>query len=157
MTRSITTTTQLTGVRFESGDYSLDASIAALPAELVTRLAVHGLKQKLADAMAIPRDEKTGASATTDDKFRAAQRVWSNLQSGVWGVERTGEASTNDYIQAISDHRGVAYDVAETWYRALPAKQQAKVRTMPVIMVAVAALRTKRATDAGDAFEGLGD
>ncbi len=158
MARTINTITSATGVSFESlGGLQLSASLEALPSDLIERLAVHGLKQKLADAMAIPRDENTGRSASDEEKFAAARRVWTNLQSGVWGIERTGEASANDYVQAIAEHRGVAYAAADAWYRALPAKQQAKVRTMPAIMVAVAAIRAKRSTGGEDAFEGLGD
>ena len=53
-------------------------------------MLANGAKQKIADAGAIPRDTKTGKSATDAEKRDAMQAVVERLNNGVWNAERTG-------------------------------------------------------------------
>lgn len=68
------------------------------------RLAVHGAKQKICDAAAIPRDTETGRSATPAQKLEAMRTVAERLLNGEWGAERTGAASLHmpSLTQAIA-------------------------------------------------------
>lgn len=72
--------------------FSIDA--ATLPENIREYAVLHGIKQKLVDAMAmgIATDAKTGrvSRPTIEDKARALIDVAKRLQSGVWNEEREG-------------------------------------------------------------------
>lgn len=53
-------------------------------------MLANGAKQKIADAAAIPRDTKTGKSATDQEKRDAMQAIVDRLNNGVWNADRTG-------------------------------------------------------------------
>jgi hypothetical protein len=93
MAKAITTTTNLDAMTvtfsFQDG-HAITATTIGLDATIIDRLALHGLKQKLADAMAIPCDTVTGKSASLTDKRQAAEKVWNNLLEGSWGITREG-------------------------------------------------------------------
>ena len=65
-------------------DGILQYGLDGLSAEIVTRLALHGLKQKIGDAAAIPRNTDTGKSATETDKLAAMRAVYEMLCDGEW-------------------------------------------------------------------------
>jgi hypothetical protein len=93
MTKAITTTTNIDTQAVEftfSNGKILVGSLIGLNKDILLRLAIHGLKQKIADAAAIPCDTVTGKSASIDDKFSAMQRVRDNLVEGGWGIIRDG-------------------------------------------------------------------
>src|ERR1700745_2473137 len=57
----------------ESG--TIQVSVAELSESIKAQLILHGLKQKICDAAAIPRNPETGRSATPKEKFDAMQAV----------------------------------------------------------------------------------
>jgi hypothetical protein len=62
-----------------------------LTPELQLAAMLHGLKQKLSDAAALPRNTDTGASATTQDKYDAIYEIHSRLVSGgEWNKVKAG-------------------------------------------------------------------
>jgi len=61
-----------------------------LSADIMLRLAAHGLKQKVADGAAIPRDVETGRSATNDDKIGAMVAILQRVAAGEWNANREG-------------------------------------------------------------------
>ena len=65
-----------------------------LPGEMVVRLALHGLSQKLGDSYA--------DSTKVTDPEKAATDVWNNLKEGNWGRER----GSVDYDAAIAEAEG---------------------------------------------------
>lgn len=57
---------------------------------------LHGFKQKGGDAAAIERDEKTGKSATAQEKFDAVKRVFTHLAGGgAWSARVAGGYKLN--------------------------------------------------------------
>jgi len=87
--KSLFVTTTKTG---ESLTYGLEE----LSPEIVHQLALHGLKQKVGDAAAIPRNTETGASATEGEKLEAMRRVWESLQAGDWSIRAPAGEGGND-------------------------------------------------------------
>ena len=73
----------------------------------------HGYEQKVRDAGAIPRDTKTGASATPQEKFDAMQAVVEQLHNGEWNVKssRTPALNRAALFEAVAEVR--ARDAAE--------------------------------------------
>ena len=84
---------ELVSFAFESE--TMEFKLADLSNEMVTRLALHGLSQKLGDSYA--------DSTKITDPQTAACSVWSNLLDGNWGRER---GSSVDYDAAIEEAKG---------------------------------------------------
>lgn len=68
---------------------NMEFRLDQLPGEMITRLALHGLSQKLGDSYA--------DSTKVTDPEKAATDVWNNLKDGNWGRER----ASVDYDAAI--------------------------------------------------------
>lgn len=60
----------------------------SLSPEIRHQLMVHGLKQKVGDAAAIPRDTATGYAATDGDKIAAMSAVIARLRAGQWNAAK---------------------------------------------------------------------
>ena len=73
---------------------NMEFRLDQLPGEMITRLALHGLSQKLGDSYA--------DSTKVTDPEKAATDVWNNLKDGSWGRER----SSVDYDAAIAEAKG---------------------------------------------------
>lgn len=82
----------------------------------------HGYEQKVRDAAAIPRDTKTGASATPQEKFDAMQAVVDSLHAGVWNVKSSQVVALNRaaLFEAVAEVRGVEASVVESRFRDRP-------------------------------------
>lgn len=88
--------------------------------EAVTETAAyHGFEQKVRDAAAIPRDTKTGHSASPSEKFEAMQRVVEALHNGIWNAARQAQKALNRaaLYEAIANVRKVAAQVVEAKFR----------------------------------------
>lgn len=59
---------------------------------ILTRAAIHGLKQRISDAAAIPCDAETGKPATPAEKFTAMQALVDHYNSGSAEWSRRAEA-----------------------------------------------------------------
>lgn len=68
-------------VVFNFGHGPVQFRVDELPQEMVDRLILHGLSQKLGDSYA-------SAGSTGADPYECAQKVWDNLVEGNWGAER---------------------------------------------------------------------
>jgi len=76
-------------VTFANGETSL-LKLENIPEHVLAIAVLHGLKQKLVDTAAIPRDPETGRSATNDDKRQAVLDMISRLIGGEWNSRRAG-------------------------------------------------------------------
>lgn len=55
----------------------------------------HGYEQKVRDSAAIPRDTKTGRSASPQEKFDAMEAVVEQLHQGLWNARTSRESALN--------------------------------------------------------------
>lgn len=79
------------GATFDFADgTTAELEWAQLDAETRLRLMAHGLKQKVIDAGAIPRDEATGRSAPLADKVAASTDVFRRVARNEWTAPREG-------------------------------------------------------------------
>ena len=89
------------------------AGIGTIVLDLTKALATsdqamyHGYEQKVRDAAAIPRDVKTGKSASPQEKFDAMERVVESLHAGVWNVKASQVVALNRaaLFEAIAEVR----------------------------------------------------
>lgn len=87
--KSVNVEKELVAFAFESE--TVEFRLADLSEEMVKRLALHGLSQKLGDSYA--------DSTKVTDPQSAASVVWENLLEGSWGRER----ASVDYDAAIEE------------------------------------------------------
>lgn len=59
---------------------TLECSVASLPNDMITKLAVHGLNAKVGD----------GAASDSVDAIEVMTAIWAQLQEGTWNAKGTG-------------------------------------------------------------------
>ncbi len=104
---------------------------------------VHGLKQKLVDAAALPRDTKTGRSATVADKKAAVLEVHTRLMEGRWNKGRAegGNREGGLLARAMAEFLGQPVADAKVWLAARTKQECAALRMNPKIKVIIDRLR----------------
>lgn len=142
------------------GQPSIDVRVSALSGDIYNRLALHGLGQKLADAMAKERDPTTGKSAPFAVKYASAKRIADALMQGEWTVKAerlAADVITPDRVDAVASARKVDRAKVETWLAGLTPDARAKAFGAPAVMVELARIRANRAAqdDDSDPFAGL--
>lgn len=70
------------------GEGSFEIALEELTPEMLIMAALHGLKQKVVDAAAIPRNTLTGRSATNREKYEAMKAVRDRVVAGQWNATR---------------------------------------------------------------------
>ena len=129
---------------------SMTAGLDGLSAEIVERLAVHGLSQKIGDSA-------SGFSKDRDflGAFGAMQAVWENLQAGVWAGRAGG--GTSDLVAAIAKLKGVSLEEAQAAVDKADDEQVKELRKHPAIKEAIAKIQAQRAKEAAKAAGSLDD
>jgi hypothetical protein len=77
-------------ISFSLGEQNRVLDVNSLTDEIKNQALFHGLKQKIGDAAAIPRNEMTGQSATTIEKWQAINEMIDRLVNGQWNIGREG-------------------------------------------------------------------
>lgn len=118
--------------------------------DVIGRLALHGISQKVGDAYA-------GAESITEARI-LAQGVWNNLVSGLWAVKAT---KGGKIVEALHRVTGKPFDVClEKWTGMDDAGQKA-LRKHPDIKRVLAEMEVERAAAlaeaAGDTGNDLND
>lgn len=122
-------------------------------------LMVHGLKQKIVDAAAIPRNTETGRAAPDADKITAMRNVAERLQSGEWNA-KTGEGGgTRSLLARALDilYPAKAGAGIDAFVATLDKKAQAALRMSPKVAPIISGLRpvAKTTTTADDLLNSL--
>lgn len=148
------------GVRFDvEGVGRLTLMMSQLTPAMATACLLHGLKQKIGDAAAIPRDPETGRSATLSDKYAAMSAVRDRLLDGQWFL-RAGTGSGS------AGQGGLLYRALVRLYPAKTAEQlrayldgktdaeQAKLRATPKVAAMIADIKAEDAARAAAKAKG---
>jgi hypothetical protein len=117
------------GLAFEVvGEGKFEVRLADLSENVKVRGLLHGLKQRVSDKAAIPRDTATGKSATPGEKFEAMRALGAHLSSGTvdWemrkgvGGPRGPSDETRLVLRAIAEIQGISVaDLEERLERRL--------------------------------------
>lgn len=85
---------------WECDDKQITLHLYRLHREFKDYATLHGLKQRGSDTYAIPRDQKTGHSATAEEKFAALQNWVSHAESGTsqWELRRAARAAEPNWL-----------------------------------------------------------
>jgi len=137
-----------------------------LTRDIANRALWHGISAKLVDATAISRNPDTGRSATSMDKYNAANEVYQRLIAGQWNKVRgdgTGTGSGGLLFRALS----LAYptktpEQIRAYLATKNLSEQATMRKSDKLATIIEDLRAKDAAngepvDEEALFEGLED
>lgn len=122
---------------FPATGNEITVNLNELAPGIVTRLAMHGLEQKI-------RDSYSGASEV--EAYAFAERVASRLRQGEWVARQQRQAGTGDIlIRAVAlalqrQGKPVPGNLAST-IGALSRSDKAKLRATPAVAAAIAELR----------------
>jgi hypothetical protein len=155
-TQSVITTdvfnTTLT-LNFSNGK-ELQLDVATLPQEMLMQAALHGMKQKLADAAAIKRDTVTGRSATVEDKFDAVKTVFDRItgQNPSWNAIREGveRATGGMFIRALMELTKKPKEVIDAQIGAYSKEQIAELKKNPKIVAIMQRMELEKAQATND-------
>lgn len=115
-----------------------------LSSEMQAECTAHGIKQKIGDAAAIPRDTKTGRSATIDEKADASYAVYSRLLEGSWNAEREGGGGTSLLYKAVCRvYSKKSPEALKTWLESKTDAEKAAMKKNPDIAKAMLAIQTE--------------
>jgi hypothetical protein len=136
-------------VSFANG-YFVEVDVTTLTREMQLQSMLHGMKQKLVDAAAIPRDTVTGRSATLADKIAAVEEVAQRvLVEGLWNKVRGDGTGSNkgskSYIcEAIMEVYGKERAKVTEWLKGKTKEEVAALKVDPKIAPVIAKLEAAK-------------
>ena len=146
----LTITTALPG-----GAESFTVDVLALSDEIKMQACLHGLKQKIVDAAAIPRDTETGRSASITDKFNAMSEVVMRITDPVapsWNKTARGDGSGSTggagglLAEALMEITGKSRDAVLEFLAKKTKKEQAALRDTEKVGLVIARIKAARST-----------
>ncbi len=138
-------------VIFKLGNGSIiKAELAKVPAEMLNRLALHGLSQKIGDACASFAKERDFSSA-----LASMDSVWGNLQQGLW-TSRAGSSIT-DLVTILAKLQKKDAEEVQTALEKATDEQMAAIKKHPAVKKALADLQAERAKEQVKAAAPVGD
>lgn len=135
------------GVTFTVGKVELECSLRALTPEMVSRLAVHGLNQKVGDS---------AAGLKTDAEILSALKATlANLTAGVWNS--SGRGTSSMLAEAVSRVMSITVAEAVAKLEKLDDEEHKKVTSHPKVMLEMLKIKSERTKLAaeGASVEGL--
>ena len=128
----------------------VELGLDELKPEIVTRLALHGLAQKLGDSTANFSKEENFHGA-----FGAMQGTADNLLAGVWAAK--GGSGTSDLAQAIAELQGVEIEEAEAAIAKMDEDTLKVFKSHPEIKLKIAEIQKARLAAQVDKAPSLAD
>lgn len=130
-------------LNFSNGQ-ELAIDVHSLSDDIKLAAMLHGLKQKLCDGAAIPRDTSTGRSATIDDKFAAVKAIHDRLISvgGTWNANREGEQKQQGgmFLRAMMTITGKSHEEMKKSLETMSKEQIAALKKNPKVIDKMAEL-----------------
>ena len=128
----------------------VEVGLDDLKPEIVTRLALHGLSQKLGDSAASFSKEENFHGA-----FGAMQGTADNLLHGVWAAK--GSGGTSDLAQAIAELQDVEIEEAEAAIARMDEDTLKGFKSHPEIKLQIADIQKARLAAQVDKAPSLAD
>lgn len=129
---------------------TVELGLRDLSPEMIERLALHGIAQKLGDA--------TSSFSKTEDyhaAFGAMQTVADNLIAGVWASR--GGSGTSDLATALAELQGLAIEDAEEVVALMDEEQMKQVKAHPQVKLKIAEIQKRRLEAAAKTAPSLGE
>ena len=134
--------------QFTTAEGDITVRFSDLSDDIRHALMVHGLKQKIADAAAIPRDTETGRSATDAEKLAAMRAVAARINAGEWAA-RAGDGSSapRSLLQRALErlYPTKAPEAIAAYVAGLTKQEQSALRMSPKVAPTIAGLKAESA------------
>lgn len=132
------------GVKFAFTDgQEMTCSLTDLPDDIVHKLAIHGLSQKVGDSYA--------SAETVSLAFQAARATWGNLTAGVWAAK---SQSGGMLAEVLCRMTGASPEHIATKLGAMSEDELKVLKKSPKVVAALAELRAERARAAAGSGDG---
>lgn len=125
------------GVVFNFGEQSLETTLDKLPAEIVRKLALHGLSQKVGDSYA--------GALNAQEAMERARVVFDGLTNGQWNTGRTG--ASGDVVEALAMETGKTIAECAARMAEMSKEQRDAVAKNVRIKAHIATIRARRASE----------
>lgn len=137
-------------IRFEETNEELQVNINDIPAETISRLAMHGLSQKLGDSY---------AGAEVSESFGRCSAVAGDLKEGNWSTRVAASGPrTTQLAEALAAATGKSLEEAAAKLETLDEDAKKGLRAHPQIKVELANIKARKAQEAAaKAAEGAVD
>lgn len=137
-------------IRFEETNEELQVNINDIPAETISRLAMHGLSQKLGDSY---------AGAEVAESFARCSAVAGDLREGNWSTRVAASGPrTTQLAEALAAATGKTLEEAAGKLETMDEDAKKGLRAHPQIKVELANIKARKATEAAaKAAEGAVD
>jgi len=136
---------------------------ADMPDNVRLLCAAYGLREKITNATALPRDPKTGRSATVAEKREAAFRVIEAMMAGQWEIRAaSGTGDDAVLIDAVAEltgqPRATIAELAKAWTATEKRDLIADADVAPIFarLKVEAARRVAGGSDAKAILAGIG-
>lgn len=127
-------------IRFEETNEELQCNINDIPAEIISRLAMHGLSQKLGDSY---------AGADAGESFARANAVAGDLKDGNWSTRVAASGPrTTQLAEALAAATGKSLEEAASKLETLDDDAKKGLRAHPQIKVELAKIKAVKAQEA---------
>ena len=113
---------------------SIKAALKGLPPETVTRLALHGLSQKMGDSYA--------SAESVEAAVLSATNTYAQLKKGVWTAGRS--SSGGQIVDALARATGKKVEECRTVISGMDEDAIKELRKHPQVKAALAAIRSER-------------
>ena len=124
---------------------AIELDATTLPVPMQQAAMLHGLKQKLVDAAAIPHDTNTGRGATISDKFAAVKEVFDRITGDEpsWNKVREGGAAagSNLLIRALMQMGGKTRGEIEAYLDKRSKEEKLALRKNVKVAAIIVALQ----------------
>ena len=128
-----------TGVEIEFGTGErIKALLEEFSDEIVQKLAVHGLSQKLGDSY---------ASGEPAEAFSRCESVYKSLLEGDWSTRVAGAPRTTQLAEALAQVAGVEIDAAQDKINEMSDDDKKNLKKHPQIKAALAQIKAKKAEE----------
>ena len=111
--------------------------LSKMPADIVERLAIHGLSQKVGDSTS-----NLSKSRDFHAAFGAMQEIVDNLEKGLWSVR--GGSSTSDLVAAMAELQGLDTETVQAAVDSASEEQVAELRKHPQIKAKILEMQAER-------------
>lgn len=142
----------------EDGELVLD--LARLHGDISAKALVHGMVQRVADAAAIPRDTKTGKSASPQEKLEAMAELVNhyNSGSGDWRIGGKREGRSFLLLALCEFRADKTREELQEWLKALTDNQKKALENDPRIKPKIDTMRAQgtEQVDTEELLAGLG-
>lgn len=124
---------------------------AALSTDIIAAALAHGLKQKVIDAAAIPRNTTTGKSATDEEKIAAMKEVAQRLKDGMWNAPKGEGAQTGGILAtALCEITGQSREEMVAHLAAMSAAEKTALRKLPAIAAKISEIEARTGKQVAD-------